>query len=117
MQYPAKTIDSVSVQRATDHGTSYAQELTVKCLAYAADADKKARLKQAVCRYHYYISVDRIGGSAMTDQPCGLCGVIMHFGSTATDAICSDCATKHSLCKQCGADLHDRKRRVFNGNS
>ena len=78
-----------------------------KALGY--DARKNERLKRHECKACFYAS--RIGGAAMTTRPCMSCGSEEMYGSTATDVLCMDCATKHGLCKHCGGDLEMRTRR------
>ena len=73
------------------------------------DARKNERLKRHECKACFYAS--RIGGAAMTTRPCMSCGSEEMYGSTATDVLCMDCATKHGLCKHCGGDLEMRTRR------
>lgn len=47
----------------------------------------------------------------MTTQPCMCCYKPVMYGSTATDALCMDCAREHDLCKRCGGDIELRTRR------
>lgn len=60
------------------------------------------------CRICFYDS--KIGGAAMTNSNCKLCGVEMNFGSTNVDALCMQCAQSHKLCKHCGADVELKQR-------
>lgn len=73
-----------------------------------SDSDKAKRLEKQECQCCFYDS--RIGGAAMTDSTCGLCEKTTHFGSTAVDKLCKECAKKHDLCKHCGADINYNKR-------
>lgn len=73
------------------------------------DSDREARLKRQVCRACHYFR--RMGGAAMTSQPCMCCGQDQMYGSTATDVLCKPCATDGKLCKQCGGDSETRTQR------
>jgi hypothetical protein len=72
------------------------------------DTDREARLIKQLCISCHYIR-GRIGGAAMTTQPCACCLKPEMYGSTATDELCLSCADKHNLCKRCGGDI-DMKR-------
>src|SRR5690349_20645993 len=67
------------------------------------DSRKEDRLARHECIGCFYGV--RIGGAAITQQPCMCCNVAQTYTSTATDALCMDCAKEHSLCKRCGGDL------------
>lgn len=73
------------------------------------DPKKKQRKSEQVCLVCYY--TERIGGAAMTAQPCGNCKKTQWYGSTATNVLCQPCATTLKLCKQCGADIELKIRR------
>ena len=75
---------------------------------FLADADKTQRLSEQECIVCFYNT--KIGGAAMTDSPCGLCEVTMHFGSTNVDRLCTNCSINHRLCKHCGADIELKGR-------
>jgi hypothetical protein len=74
-----------------------------------SDSEKKDRLDACLCKSCYYFT--QLGGAAITNRECAGCWKDQVFGSTATDALCLDCASNHSLCKRCGGDLHMRSRR------
>jgi hypothetical protein len=113
MNYPKSTIDSVSVTRATDSAISYSEDMVCAALAFLRDDCKKQRLAEGLCKFCFCFRKERIGGAAMTTQPCGICEQDQHYGSTATDKLCLSCAVQHQVCKQCGADVHLRPRRIF----
>lgn len=113
MNYPKSTIDSVSVTRATDFAINYADTTIQQALEYMRDDQKKSRLDKGLCKFCFYMRSERIGGAAITTQPCGICEQDQRYGSTATDKLCAKCAVEHQLCKQCGADLMLRPRRIF----
>ena len=75
------------------------------------DSDKKARLEAQECKYCWYINTQRLGGAAITNTNCSVCGKEMVFGSTNVDKVCKECAKEHELCKHCGTDLNMRVRR------
>jgi hypothetical protein len=75
------------------------------------DARKSERMKRHECKVCFYLYPDRIGGSAITTQPCACCEVEMDFCNTNTDKLCLACAQKHKLCRHCMADIELRSRR------
>ena len=112
MEHAPAKIDTNSVQDQTDFARAYIDSTIQRALQYATDPEKKIRLKEGYCVRCYYAG-SRIGGAAITQRPCGVCGTKMMFGSTATDSVCPPCAIKWDLCRQCGADLRLRPRRKF----
>jgi len=113
MQRTRNEVTQDSVTRNTELAKDWGEETVVKALQWATDPQKKERLGKSLCRTCFYLHNRRIGGAAMTSQPCGVCAVSVTYCSTATDDLCLDCALKHELCKQCGADVQLRPRRVF----
>ena len=111
MNQPPKKMDRYSVQFATSIADRHVAETIRHAKAAEFDEDRVARLKASNCKFCYYIYNSRIGGAAMTERPCGICGKVVMYGSTCTDAVCHDCAKKHSLCVHCGADLELRPNR------
>jgi hypothetical protein len=75
------------------------------------DSERKNRLKSNLCKYCYYLRGSVIAGQAITTSPCKICTEEMIFSSTDTDKICTGCAKKHKICKQCMADIDYNKRR------
>ena len=75
-----------------------------------SDRLKQERLDKSECKICFYVS-GRMGGCAMTQRPCSICGKDYWYGSTCTDALCMECAREHELCKHCGADRELRERR------
>jgi ribosomal protein S27E len=74
-----------------------------------SDSEKKDRIEACLCKACHYFS--QLGGAAITNRECAGCGKDQTFGSTATDALCLDCANTHSLCKRCGGDREMRVKR------
>lgn len=74
------------------------------------DPSRESRLADQTCLRCAYHS--RIGGAAITTQPCGLCGANQVFGSTATDLLCQPCAVANELCKHCAGDIEGRVDRT-----
>lgn len=68
------------------------------------DTEQAQRLEKQQCISCFYIR-DRIGGAAMTTQPCACCLVPEMYASTATDELCLPCANTSKLCKRCGGDI------------
>lgn len=85
--------------RATQRARRYIDELEKAVF----DTLKTSREEAQECGACYYSL--RMGGRAMTTQPCGLCRKTVLFCSTNTDAICVQCATANNLCKHCGGDV------------
>lgn len=75
------------------------------------DPDRKNRLKKCECVICYYHSYSKVGGASITKTCCKSCNREMVFGSTCTDALCLECAKKHKLCRDCGANLDLSTRR------
>jgi predicted nucleic acid-binding Zn ribbon protein len=113
MNQPPKKIDQDSVTWSTEISLERIQKTKDQAIKYVLDPDKKIRVEKSFCIPCYYQN-GRVGGAAMTVQPCGICLVDQRYSSTATDALCFPCASNHSLCKQCGADLALKPRRKFN---
>ena len=113
MQQNKATIDSVSVTHSTDSAIQYGESIVHRALEFMRDDRRKERLAEAECKTCFYVNYARIGGSAMTSRPCGICEVPQMYGSTATDKLCLKCAIEHQLCKQCGGDVLMRPRRIF----
>lgn len=90
-----------SVQRMKDY-----LELSYKLIN---DPDKVARIKKCECRWCFY-SPKWHAGMPRAYQ-CGVCGVDHVRGNPLIIKICQQCATKHSLCRECGGDLEMRARR------
>ena len=67
------------------------------------DPDREARVEKCLCVVCHYGS--RLGGAAITNQPCMSCGKDQTFSSTDTDVLCLDCAKAGRLCAHCGADI------------
>jgi len=114
MRYGAKKLDMYNVQFQTSTCNSYLRNLLQEAESIKTDDDKKNRLEKSECKMCFYRK-GRIGGCAMTEQPCGICGIPVMYGSTCTDVLCLNCAKEHELCKHCGADRELRaNRRKFN---
>lgn len=73
-----------------------------------ADSSRNDRLGAGLCRCCYYLRTPRIAGHAITERPCGACGELKRYASTATDALCPECARELQLCRQCGGHLYGR---------
>lgn len=110
MQQQKKEITQSSLEWATDQALARIEWATTRALACATDPDKKERRSASFCKSCWY-SDGRIGGAAMTNRPCGICEKDQMYSSTATDVLCSPCASSHKLCKECGADVELRPRR------
>lgn len=79
-----------------------------------SDCKKEDRLKVHECKPCFY-GGKGMAGAAMTSWYCGICEKRGMSGSTHTPKLCTDCAKKHDLCSECGADIDLKaKRRKFN---
>lgn len=94
---------------ATEHAVAYIKDILKLADDIQNDTQRKQRLEKQNCKRCFYQS--RLGGAAMTEQPCMCCSKNEMYGSTATDVLCLECAKKHDLCKHCGGDLEMRTRR------
>lgn len=93
----------------TERAASRIADLMRLAEAIETDADMVARYAAHECKACHYFS--RIGGAAITHQPCMSCGKDQTYGSTNTDVLCLPCAQAGDLCKHCGGDISLRTRR------
>lgn len=93
----------------TERAKARIAELQKLAQAIESDSDKSARLARQHCKACHYFS--RMGGAAITTQPCMSCAKDQTYGSTATDALCRSCAEAGNLCRHCGGDIELRTRR------
>jgi hypothetical protein len=107
-QLPMK-MDKAHMVSASGTAKGRVQHIIDLATAMQTDPRRKDRLAQQECIACFYGS--RIGGSAMTNRPCGWCGAMQMYPSTNTDALCPECAQTHSLCKHCGGDIDMRAGR------
>lgn len=78
-----------------------------------SDSKRDDRFKVHECKPCFY-SGKGMAGAAMTRWYCGICAKPGMSGSTHTPKLCVECARKHDLCSECGADIDLRaKRRKF----
>lgn len=99
------------IQDETYWRKKYTQEMIESAKEAASDSDRKKRLERRLCKHCYYLRADILAFSAMTAVRCQICEKDMLFGSTHTDKICTDCAKKHKLCRQCFSDIDFKTRR------
>lgn len=110
MKFQAQQLDVIAMTSATHRAKSMAEDLIQKAARLEADPEREKRVSLGLCRWCHYAG-SRIGGAALTTQPCSSCGEDQHYGSTATDALCLPCAKSHGLCKRCGGDRETRTLR------
>lgn len=103
-------VDRVSIMRANTHAKRLIEGTLKNAEDLKTDPDKKVRLEKNECKSCFYLN-GRMGGSVMTERPCGICDEPMSFGSTCTDVTCTSCAHKNMLCKHCGGDIDSKNRR------
>jgi hypothetical protein len=104
-------VTEATVSKASGCARLYSANRLEKAVRFATDNLKSRRTEQQECRYCFYLHSERIGGRAITTGECGICGEIMMFNFTCTDAVCPECATKYQLCKHCGGDIDMRVKR------
>lgn len=102
--------DRVHWTRKTDDAKYMFTDLVKTVEKATTDAEQALRLAKHICITCHYIR-GRIGGAAMTTQPCSCCLTPVMYSSTATDELCLPCAQEHKLCKRCGGDLEMRTGR------
>lgn len=112
MKQNSVKFDHCKKESSTGHTVEYVKRTIERARLFSEDPDKTKRKALALCPYCFYLS-SRIGGAAMTDRDCGLCGKEMTFGSTNTDILCVECGIEKNACKHCGADLDLKHRRKF----
>ena len=110
MRIPRNKIDVVSMVSATHQASRAVTHVIAMAERMQDDSNREIRIRESLCRWCYY-SRGRLGGAAMTEHPCSLCGTNQIYGSTATDELCLPCAKEHSLCKRCGGDREMRTLR------
>jgi len=106
----ARRLDVVAMVHATDTAEHYIADTLKRARAIEGDTDKVKRQERGLCVCCHYLN-SRIGGAAMTTQPCAACGQAQTYGSTYTDVLCLPCAKEHRLCKHCGGDVDMKTRR------
>lgn len=94
-----------------DLSTMIAASVVKRAQNLVNDPDKKQRLKEHYCVACYYS--DQIGGCAMTEDSCGICGFTQVYGSTNTGRICNSCAEAYKLCVHCGGKISSKERGGF----
>lgn len=109
MQQRAKPFTAGDLIAATYRAKSRVDEILERACEIQHDERKEDRLKRHECRACFYSP--RIGGAAMTSQPCSCCNKEVQYGSTATSMLCHGCAKEHNLCRHCGGDIEMRVRR------
>lgn len=71
---------------------------------YLADEKRTGRRGQLECRVCFYLR-GGIAGAAFTRGECKACGTAFDHPNTAVPDYCTGCASKHQVCRRCGADL------------
>lgn len=110
MQAPRFQADTYAFYLATSRSSQSVTDVLRDASNIINDPRRDERLEAHECKACFYVS-GRCGGSAITHRQCGLCDTVMSFANTCTDAVCPDCARKHSLCRHCGGDIEMKVRR------
>jgi hypothetical protein len=111
MERPQVKITQDDIERNTDTAVHYGEGSVLHALEFLRDPRKKERKAACNCRFCYYLRGTRIGGAAMTTQPCGICSKDVMYGSTCTDKLCKECADEYKLCRYCGGDIDMIRRK------
>lgn len=109
MKRSAKEMNRRNLVSATRQSASRVRYILSLAKSIDEDARREERLGDQQCKACFY--QDKIGGAAMTSQPCMCCGTDQLFTSTNTDALCLRCAREHALCKHCGGDIEMNTER------
>lgn len=105
MQRIAVKFDNEKLVHATSTANCRMKDIITRAFLVHSDPDNRRRINdEHKCVVCFYLS-SRIGGAAMTTQPCGICNTPVLYASTNTDSLCFSCALDHKLCKHCGADI------------
>lgn len=113
MNRSARAVTPEGVRTRTYLSRQMAARAVAIARQYEVDGKRVERLEQGICQACFYLRQNRIGGQAMTNKPCDLCGTLLHSGNTNIDDLCQNCAVTHELCRQCGGDLLMRSGRTF----
>lgn len=111
MKYKNIKIDEARVSEMSFRNKESAQFAVARSMAYLTDSEKAKRLSQNRCSYCFYMNGSKLAGQAFTEYNCGVCDKDLMHPNTAVPVACEDCAKKHCLCVDCGADLHLRSGR------
>lgn len=111
MHKPAHPMSPATLRSATHRAHSKVQGIFELAQALTEDVHQAIRHARHYCKACFY-GPPRLGGAAMTTQPCMCCGTPQQYNSTNTDALCEPCAQKHRLCKHCGGDIDMDVMRV-----
>lgn len=103
VRQPRSKLNRMSVVTASGRAKERVTDTIERARKLEEDPDKKLRLERQMCKACYYFT--HLGGAAMTNRECAGCGKDELYASTATEALCLDCAGKFELCKRCGGDI------------
>ncbi len=102
--YTRKRFDLGDFKRQTERTAGYFHERMKRFQKAFNDSDKDKRLASQECKECFYLA-GKIGGAAMSESTCVVCGCDIRSGSTCVDYVCKKCAVAHNLCVACGGDL------------
>lgn len=113
------TMTHATMSAASSRSQAKVSRLLQLAQEVETDSKQAARLSAQMCKGCFYF--DRVGGQAITTQPCMCCEHDEVYGSTNASALCLTCAQKHHLCRHCGGDIDMNVSRqswpVPDGNS
>ncbi|MCA9340278.1 MAG: hypothetical protein KDA17_05170 [Candidatus Saccharibacteria bacterium] len=109
MKRKAVVLDKAQIKYQTERALTIVRNHLQVAEKLLHDTEAKDRLAACQCKACFYVMNPRIGGAAITEQPCAMCGDVQTYGSTATDVLCLPCAKSNELCKRCGGMLHATK--------
>jgi hypothetical protein len=109
MKMPKTDMSIYYMKFATAMSIDYIENTINLAKNLTEDPDEDIRYLKSLCKACYYRS--SIAGQAFSERECMCCNKLQNYSSTFTDALCSGCAKKYSLCKHCGGDFNLRIKR------
>lgn len=100
-----KPFNLYHVEVATSTALGYVR----RCQKVVDDADRVERITQQKCKFCFYAG--KMVLNAFDKKPCKICGTEIVSSHIPADSLCVECAIKHKLCRDCGADLELKSRR------
>lgn len=110
MHRNAPPMTAATMVEATQRAKAKIQSVLDYAHQLETDPQQEERVARQLCKACFY-GPPRLGGAAVTSQPCMCCGEDQMYGSTNTDVLCENCAKDHGLCKHCGGDFEIRTDR------
>ena len=107
-------LECTDAQNNTNRVSEYARAdivaLRKRLAALEIDSRREVRLRYCECPRCHYLRTGGTAGQAFTYRDCDECGESQSFATTATKKICTRCASRLHLCRECGGDLEMEQR-------